>query len=66
MVEAEFPPPEMHQHQECRQRPAEMHRVERRAARMLHDARDAREQPRHAKADHHAHDDADMREDFRG
>ena len=31
----------------------------------LDDAGNAGQQPRHAEADHHSHDDADVRKDFR-
>jgi hypothetical protein len=66
MRQAEFPPPEMHERQQKRQNPAEMHEVNTILAGMLHEAGGASQKPRYAETDHHAHHDANVDEDFDG
>jgi len=56
----------MHQHQEHRGDPGQMHGIEPVLAGMLDDARHPRQQAGDTKPDHHAHDDADMRENIVG
>ncbi|MCY1531496.1 hypothetical protein D9M68_667240 [compost metagenome] len=55
----------MHEEDEHEQDPAEVDPVDARLAGVLHEKRQSAEQSRQAQADDHAHDGADMREDFR-
>src|SRR5690606_8111583 len=61
--EAEFPPPEMHEHEHYRAGPGEVQGIETVPFWMLQNLGNARKQPGDAQADHHAQDDADMRKE---
>lgn len=63
LKEAEFPPPKVHDRQQDRGYPAQVDHVEPVLTGVLHDTCNAQKQPREPKADHHAHDNPNVRED---